>query len=424
MRGLTSATRSAVTVVACVALQLAHGSATGAGAGAVWPAVDSTNVQRSPTEFPRIFYEDDFRTNRNFSEGTSGPCRTSYGLDGYSVAVLPGRPTCLYKLHGAGTFRGRIRIETEFTLRRGNLDFGAGLAFGNETLEYALLVAGSGAYALVMANSEQWTYIVPWTVHASVHKGFGAKNKLAVEINGRVIRIYINETYLTQATVPGDVRGSVGMKLDYSGSEATFSHLVVEEYGAGGPVRSRRNSLINPMDFRTAQESRFNACAVSGIAKVLTLISADERGCRVPLTSIDIQGDIDHIRFEATALQSEGQDNLGFGLMFGYAPGARNIYYFLVSSNGQYFLDLELSTGGAVQVLLPWKEDILIHRGYGAENRLAVEVIGQTIRCFVNGKYLGEAVAPTEISPQAVGVFGIGRGTKVVFTDLRTVILY
>src|SRR5712691_3112174 len=67
----------------------------------------------------RVVYEDDFRSQRRWREGTSGACRTSYGDGGFIVENVPPPGSCEFDLLKAGSFRGNVRIEVSARLRRG-----------------------------------------------------------------------------------------------------------------------------------------------------------------------------------------------------------------------------------------------------------------------------------------------------------------
>ncbi len=191
-------------------------------------------ITRSTSRAARVLFQDDLRSQRNWKEGIGNRCKTFYGDGGIIVEGMPPSGTCEFDLWKAGTFQENVRIEVSARLRRGAQDRGYGLKFGTlaegqrSATYHVFVVSADGGYMLGTWNGG-WSRPIGWTVDPIVKKGFGATNRLAVEIRGRTIRCYVNERFVGSAVSPADVRGHIGLFLDEMGMEAVFANLRVLE---------------------------------------------------------------------------------------------------------------------------------------------------------------------------------------------------
>jgi hypothetical protein len=119
----------------------------------------------------------------------------------------------------------------------------------------------------------------------------------------------------------------------------------------------------------------------------------------------------------AIALSASPASESAFGLRFG-ARGSDNseFYLYAISANGGHML-VYYRNGQWVN-LYEWKRDGVVRQGYGALNRLAVEIRGTTILTGLNGQSVGSARAPAEVRGR-VGFIVYQSGTEAVFNDLR-----
>ncbi len=191
-------------------------------------------LSRRTSRATRVLFEDDLRSRRNWKEGVGNRCKTFYGDGGIIVESMPPAGTCEFDLWNAGSFQENVRIEVSARLRRGAQDRGYGLKFGTlaegqrSATYHVFAVSADGGYMLGTWNGG-WSRPIGWTIDAVVKKGFGATNRLAIEIRGRTIRCYINEQFVAAAVSPADVRGHIGLFLDEMGMEAVFANLRVLE---------------------------------------------------------------------------------------------------------------------------------------------------------------------------------------------------
>ena len=116
-------------------------------------------------------------------------------------------------------------------LRKGNQVGALGLKFGRPAKGerfYTFAVSANGSYRLAKRN-ESWSYPIDWTSDPMVKQGYGAANRLTVEIRGRTIECYVNGKYVGSYEDTSEVRGNLGLYLDMKGMEAVFSDLRVVE---------------------------------------------------------------------------------------------------------------------------------------------------------------------------------------------------
>ncbi|MFQ5926615.1 MAG: serine/threonine protein kinase [Terriglobia bacterium] len=123
------------------------------------------------------------------------------------------------------------------------------------------------------------------------------------------------------------------------------------------------------------------------------------------------------VRIELSVRLLKGAKNQQFGLKFGNLSKESKFYYiFGTSGDGSYSLwrrenqKWHYPTG--------WLKNPVVRSGYGVTNRLAVEVRDNTIRYYVNGKYLGRWRAGADVRGY-IGFFINTPGMEVTFDNLR-----
>lgn len=181
----------------------------------------------------RVLYEDDFRSRRNWNEYTAPPCTGMYGDGGYIFGHIGEGIPCWMHFRGAGEFGDNVRIELTARLRKGDSGRAFGLMFGWSATEYyAASAFGDGRFNLAWNRGGRWTQLISPTRNPAVRSGLGVTNRLAVEIQDRVVRLFVNDRQVGSIQVTSDPRGGVGFYLDESGMEAVFSDLRVIELAA------------------------------------------------------------------------------------------------------------------------------------------------------------------------------------------------
>ena len=353
-------------------------------------------------EFGRLFYEDHFDTFHNWIQGVAGPCRSAYGDDGFDLTVVPSNADCVFNLWQAGYFSGSIRIDVHAKVTRGPSNLAYGMAFGkvNRNLEngYVYVVTPNGKYALLFSENNAWKTIIPWTANSNVKQGIGAENLLTAEISDRSIRLYINGKYVNSALATSVVRGYMGLYTDAKINTA-FRHVRIGEFypsGGGDPpdpgLSSEHKLLGKGID---TPDVRDGDCVLGRSGDYVTLTrlpsnATDEHCAFSAKTKLeDVEGDPapEHLRIEATARLLDGSDAAGYGIGFSISyTGLETKYFFEISGNGSAAV-FSLQNGNW-RSLVGWKQIDLIHTGYRADNRLAIEVLGLVFHCYVNGKYV------------------------------------
>jgi hypothetical protein len=186
----------------------------------------------------RVIFEDDFRSKRQSLEWPGPDCKSSYGDGGFIIENVRQWGTCSLPLRAAAEFRASVRIELSARLRRGPQNHGYGLMFGHSgdgPPLYTLLVAADGRQGVFLLQKNQdWKPLLDWKPDPVVKRGYGATNRLAVEVQGRTIRASVNGTQVGSVQAPAEVGGYVGMFVDAPGMEVVFSDLRVTELSPKG----------------------------------------------------------------------------------------------------------------------------------------------------------------------------------------------
>ena len=375
----------------------------------------------------RVVYADDFRSQRRWREGTSGACKTSYGDGGFIVENVPPPGSCEFDLLRAGSFHGNVRIEVTAQLRRGELNGGYGLKFGNTSPDgrhyFTFVFSGSGGYALSEWNGA-WNDRIPGTLDPNVRKGYRASNHLAVEIRGRTIRCYVNGKYVGFYDAADEVRGTIGLNLDVVGMAAVFSDVRVLELpnapdgGAAPPLTSGRvifkDDFVSEQNWPTLNDEFCRTFYGEGGFVVENV--ASQGTCEFTLDKV---GHLpENVRMEATVALVKGSTRSSFGLKFGRPVEDNNLFYtFTVNADGAFRLS---QLDKEWRHMIDWTVEPGLKNGYGAANRLAIEIRGRTIRCFLNDKHVGTSDATTGVRGDT-GLFLARPGMEVVFRDLRVV---
>ena len=381
----------------------------------------------------RVLFEDDLRTKLQSPAETSLSCKTSYGDGGFIVEDIGQQGRCRFVLSGAGEFRASVRIEISARLRRGGQNYGYGLIFGRAQdgrSYYTLTINKDGYYTVSLNQYGKWTPLLDWKQDPAVKTGYGSMNRLAVEVQGRSIRAYINDKHVGLVQAPAEVTGQIGFYLDLSGMETVFSDLHVTELfpstpappaspkPPGPPVAGGR--VLFQDDFRSQRlGAEVSECAKTSYADGFIMENIDRsNGCRHSLPAAGKFSN--NVRIELSARLRKGRQDAGYGLMFGKQDGNDSILYnFPVTADGFHSLWL-ISSVTDFKLLIPWARHMSVRTGYDALNRLAVEIQGRSIKTFVNGIPVGNVQAQAPVT----GLIGFTVGTpgmEVVFTNVRVI---
>jgi hypothetical protein len=133
----------------------------------------------------------------------------------------------------------------------------------------------------------------------------------------------------------------------------------------------------------------------------------------------DLQEAFTDVEVEVDARQVEGPLDNNFGLLIRYQPDDESFYWFQISSDGYYSVDLTQADDWIT--LVDWETSDAIQQGVGASNHLKVVCQGDGFSFYVNGVYL------TSVSDDTFGAGSIGlavgtfdeSGVQVHFDNLK-----
>jgi hypothetical protein len=114
------------------------------------------------------------------------------------------------------------------------------------------------------------------------------------------------------------------------------------------------------------------------------------------------------------ARQLRGENNFGFGIAFRGSASTGELYYFAISSNGEWAFQESFTSGPSTNIT-PWTSTSAINQGLGASNTLAVRYKGTSFTFYINNVQVGTA-QDNALSTGLVGVWASG-GQEVVFNN-------
>lgn len=181
---------------------------------------------------PRVLFDDELRTPRNWAAGAGTSCRSAYADEGFVVTNIAASAPCLLGPVQPEVFPASVRIEITARLRKGTREGAFGLMFAgrggpdNRTFATFALTA-NGTYRVASWSSGKWSYPVPPTATRSVKTEYGAPNTLAVELRDRSIVAYVNGRPVATAELSAQASGTLGLYVDQRGMEVLFTNLRV-----------------------------------------------------------------------------------------------------------------------------------------------------------------------------------------------------
>jgi hypothetical protein len=122
---------------------------------------------------------------------------------------------------------------------------------------------------------------------------------------------------------------------------------------------------------------------------------------------------------EVDARKVEGPQDDNFGLLVRYQSDTDDFYWFQISADGYYSVDLR--QGGEWITLVYWEATDAVEQGVDAANRLRVVCQGSQLSFFVNDTFLTEVVDDT-LGYGSVGLAAGAydeAGVVIHFDDLR-----
>lgn len=193
------------------------------------------------------------------------------------------------------------------------------------------------------------------------------------------------------------------------------------------PVPVFRSGVIYSDDLRTVQNWPVNPappCPSWYGQGGLIIENASAEFCGLRLNQPNLFGSLDEsARIEISVRRLKGAPAGGYGLVFAAPqnfPSLDHVFYaFMVTGVGSY--QLFRYSNGWYKLLNPdvkaWPQDEVIRQGQDVINRLAVEVRGDTIAYYINGRYLGRYTASDPLRGYS-GLVVTQKGDGIVFSDL------
>jgi hypothetical protein len=183
----------------------------------------------------RVLYSNDLWNERTFRAGQNGGCSWGYADGGFVLGNVQASGWCYFDA-GPSHYDSAVRIEVTSHLRAGPQEAGFGLKFGQASNGdyYIFQISANGGHKLLHFRATsadrrngQLTDLYDWTNDNVVRRGYGAANRLAVEIQGTTIRTVLNGRRVGSAQAPGDVRGRIGFVVIRQKMEAVYKDLRV-----------------------------------------------------------------------------------------------------------------------------------------------------------------------------------------------------
>lgn len=183
---------------------------------------------------PRVLFDDELRTARNWFASAGTTCRSSYADGGFVVESIAASAPCLLGPAHPQAFPAGVRIEVTARLRKGTREGAFGIMFasrgGFDNRTFATLgLTANGTYRVASWSGGKWSYPVPPTGTRSIKTEYGAPNTLAVELRDKSIVAYVNGRPVATAELPAEASGTLGLYVDQRGMEVLFSNLRVSE---------------------------------------------------------------------------------------------------------------------------------------------------------------------------------------------------
>lgn len=355
-------------------------------------------------------------------------------------------PQTQVDLNGADDFR----IEAEMTKIAGIDDHRYELVWGLRNTEnnFTFGISGNGSYRYGKNKDGNWIGLCEWTPSSSIHK-YNAKNVLAVEKKGTLLRFFINgqqvlekpfepgfgsrvgfclnqkmkvavhhltvtrypsermayRTILDGRLAAGDVITYINNcdKAGYSKNEAYVRvaefHLAKGELEAaninleraGWSVRALDNRVLFDEQFVDNKNKWFEKDDAEVVEKVQNgrylFTEKKEKEVRYswPQTAVIIDASGD-FRLESTMTKISGVENNTYGLFWGSTDGW-NCYCFGIDGLGSYKYGKYEQNHW--QTIIDWTPSAYINKG-NLTNSLVVEKIGDIVRFSLNDHVVAE----------------------------------
>jgi hypothetical protein len=196
-----------------------------------------------------VIFDQSLKGNGKLSTNDTDVCHLDYQPSGFVIANIAANSVCDDSLTEVGSLLPHVRIEVTVALQKGTTESIFGIYFGEAAgtshphfhlnitakgqFDVEFVTVGGKAVPATLTTAEipavPDTRAIPfsWRDDASIQKGIGAQNTLAVEISGARAHFFINEKDVGSILAPKPIEGHMGFSMSGFGGEAVFSSLRV-----------------------------------------------------------------------------------------------------------------------------------------------------------------------------------------------------
>lgn len=398
-------------------------------------AVPDTRSQAPAPAGGRVLYQMDLQT---FQPSVGTHCHATSGDGGVIVTSLTDEGDCHFYFDTNLSVATDYRVEVTLRIRQKTPPNGSlGVAFGRAGKRESY-----GAFALVddrvvmgsFSEDKKWTGLVPVSPAPVARTGIGAVNKFTVDVRGREVTGFLNDQRFASGTSPVPVDGAVAMNVGAKGHEvlvtqfrvtalapATTTMVVPAGQPTIVPAPAGNDFKLTPggatlIDDDLSTTQRFavsgTACTASYSDGGLLVVTNGPDGCEWELQHLNEVPTRARIELSMRFLKGDFA-----GLIVGYTTRADKLHYHAnIIADGR--VNLNLSQNGTSTPLIPWGPSAAVRTAAGATNRIAIEVLMQEIRFFINGQPVGRVTSP-EVVQGGFGIFVGGPKMSAVFTNLK-----
>lgn len=363
-------------------------------------------------------------------------CRSRSGDGGLIVSNAATDGACNFNPDTKFVATADYRFEATLRLRQGSQTLGYGITIGDRedsrrVTRVAIALSQSGIAVVKWLDAGAWNELPGVKPAPAPRTTPGSSNHLVLEVRGREVRGLLNDQLIAAGTPPVPVDGRIGVLLDSSDQEVVVTEFKVTALpprtttalgtansgvpGGGDFKFTAGGATYLEDDLSTNERLSLlpgSVCAIAYAQGGLQVSGA--AGCEFELESLDPV--VMRARFELSGRVIKG-DTLG--LIVGRSKRPDELHYHLdISTDGKFAL--QMIQNKTPRALIPWMASSAVRTGPGMMNRLAVEVLGQELRCFINGQYVGRATS-TDVVQGGVWVSITGASSSAVFTNVKIV---
>jgi hypothetical protein len=181
-----------------------------------------------------FFIDDDFKEIKRLPTSvlSSQPCRSRYDDNGFTLTSADAQLGCTVG-YPSGALEGDLRIEVDVAVSSGsNATVAIGFARARTSWDrLSFNVQSNGRYELCRFTGPRCTRLIPTNSGTQAwRRAARAQNRLAIEIEGTIVRLFVNDTKVAETDAGGDTTGHIVLGVGPSAS-VNFRQLRVTRLG-------------------------------------------------------------------------------------------------------------------------------------------------------------------------------------------------